>query len=167
MKLNLREIIESQSGSVPFECLLDTQRLDFPSVKEYISPPRAVGRVVNTAGALALEGTLRADMICLCDRCGAEFPYSKTMELSVPVAEELADEENPDIFLLEGDFLDLDDVLETCFILDMDLKFLCRPDCAGLCESCGANLNLGPCGCKAKIDPRMAVLEQLLDNKDE
>ena len=37
----------------------------------------------------------------------------------------------------------------------------------GLCEHCGKNLNDGPCGCPKEIDPRMAVLEQLLDNKDE
>ena len=35
--------------------------------------------------------------------------------------------------------------------------------CKGLCERCGANLNDGPCGCKATADPRLAVLEQLLD----
>ena len=49
------------------------------------------------------------------------------------------------------------------FILDMDMKFLCREDCKGLCSTCGKNLNLGPCGCRKEIDPRFAVLEQLLD----
>jgi uncharacterized protein len=60
----------------------------------------------------------------------------------------------------------LDEVLTTLFILDMDTKFLCREDCAGLCPQCGKNLNDGPCGCKKPRDPRMAVLEQLLDDKD-
>ena len=41
------------------------------------------------------------------------------------------------------------------------------PDCAGLCDRCGANLNLGPCRCQKPRDPRMAVLEQLLDNKTD
>lgn len=81
------------------------------------------------------------------------------------LAAELEDEENPDIFLLDGDWLDLDDVLETCFILDMETKCLCKEDCAGLCASCGANLNLGQCNCRGKIDPRFAVLEQLLDKE--
>jgi len=59
------------------------------------------------------------------------------------------------------------EVLSTCFILSMDTKCLCRPDCAGLCDRCGANLNLGPCRCQKPRDPRMAVLEQLLDNKTD
>ena len=35
-----------------------------------------------------------------------------------------------------------------------------------LCPRCGADLNLGPCGCKREKDPRLAVLEQLLDDKE-
>ena len=60
-------------------------------------------------------------------------------------------------------FVNDHEVLSTCFILDMETKFLCKEDCKGLCPSCGKNLNLGPCGCRKEIDPRFAVLEQLLD----
>lgn len=167
MKLDLRDIIEIPGASVPFRCELDTERLDYPSVIEYITPPTAEGRVTNTAGVLTLTGVLTADMLCVCDRCGAQFRSEKNMELEVPISAGSDDGEDPEMFFLDGDWLDLDDVLETSFILDMETKFLCKSDCAGLCDRCGANLNLGPCGCKKKIDPRMAVLEQLLDNKDE
>ena len=119
MRLNLREIIEIPGGSVPFSQELDTALLDFPSVRAYTAPITAEGKVVNTAGILTLQGRLHAQMLCVCDRCGA------------------------------------------------DTKCLCRPDCAGLCDRCGANLNLGPCRCQKPRDPRMAVLEQLLDNKTD
>ena len=72
-------------------------------------------------------------------------------------------DDNVDLFPLDGDAVDLDEVLSTCFILDMETKFLCREDCKGLCPTCGKNLNLGPCGCRKQVDPRFAVLEQLLD----
>jgi uncharacterized protein len=167
MRLNLHEIIDIPGGSVPFQCELDVDRLDFPSVKLFAATPHAEGEVRNTAGVLTLRGTLTADMVCICDRCGREFDCAKTLKLEVPLAAELQNEENPDIFPLDGDWLDLSDVLETCFILDMETKFLCREDCAGLCDRCGANLNLGPCSCGAKLDPRLAVLGQLLDNTKE
>ena len=86
--------------------------------------------------------------------------------LDIPLATELQDEDSPDYFLLEGDELDLCDLLETSFILNLESRFLCREDCRGLCPRCGADLNLGPCGCKREKDPRLAVLEQLLDDKD-
>lgn len=162
MRLNLREIIEIPGGSVPFQCELDTQGLDFPSILEYKGRPLAQGRVYNEAGVLHMEGTLRAEMSCLCDRCGSRFDSVKLTQLQATIVEEEA-EDHPEFFVLDGDEIDLDEILSTLFILDMDMKFLCREDCKGLCSTCGKNLNLGPCGCRKKIDPRFAVLEQLLD----
>ena len=163
MRLNLREIIEIPGGSIPFACELDTENLDFPAVKAYQAKPHAEGRVYNEAGVLNLSGEIRADMLCVCDRCGAEFESTKITALHATIAEEDDNGEDPELFLLDGDEIDLDEILSTCFILDMETKFLCKEDCKGLCPKCGKNLNLGPCGCRKEIDPRFAVLEQLLD----
>ena len=164
MRLNLSAIIEMPGGSLPFECELETDALDFPSVKAYPSKPHAEGRVYNEAGVLHLEGTLTAEMTCICDRCGAEFDSVKALPLEATIVEEES-EEFPELFVLDGNAVDLDEILETSLILDMETKFLCREDCKGLCAVCGANLNLGPCACRKPIDPRFAVLEQLLDKE--
>ena len=162
MRLNLREIIEIPGASLPFECALEADGLDFPSVVGYSSLPHAVGRVYNEAGVLRLEGTLTADMTCVCDRCGAEFDSVKETVLDAVIVEEDTGV-NPELFILDGDEIDLSEILSTLFILDMETKFLCREDCKGLCDRCGKNLNLGSCGCGKQLDPRFAVLEQLLD----
>ena len=73
--------------------------------------------------------------------------------------------ENPWVFELVEDRADLDDILTTAFVLNMDQKLLCREDCKGLCFRCGKNLNEGPCDCKSEPDSRFAVLQQLLDRK--
>jgi uncharacterized protein len=164
MRLNLSSIIEVPGGSVPFECELETDGLDFPSVRAYVGKPHAEGRVFNEAGILRLEGTLTAEMICVCDRCGEEFESLKQMQLDAIIVEENP-EDDPSLYVLQGNEIDLDEILSTCFILDMETKFLCREDCKGLCPSCGKNLNLGPCGCRKATDPRFAVLEQLLDKE--
>ena len=164
MRLDLREIIEVPGGSVPFACELETEGLDFPAIREYRGKPHAEGRVYNEAGVLHLEGTLTAELTCVCDRCGEPFDSVKDTALDAVIVEENTGDD-PDLFLLENDELDLDEVLSTCFILDMETKFLCREDCKGLCPTCGKNLNLGPCGCRKQIDPRFAVLEQLLDKE--
>ena len=78
---------------------------------------------------------------------------------------ELANEENEDewVFTLEGDSADLDDIVRTIFVLNMDSKLLCSDDCKGMCCRCGKNLNEGPCSCEKEIDPRLAALKQLLN----
>lgn len=163
--MNLHELLLNPGSRLPFRCELSTDRLDFPTVLAYTAAPVGEGFIVNNAGALTLRGTLSASLRCVCDRCAAEFDREVSYPLDIPLASELQDEENPDYFLLDGDELDLEELLETVFILNMDTRFLCRDDCKGLCSRCGKNLNEGPCGCRTESDPRLAVLEQLLDDK--
>ena len=54
----------------------------------------------------------------------------------------------------------------TDLLLALPTKHLCREDCRGLCPHCGKNLNEGLCGCREdKVDPRLAVLAQLMDGE--
>jgi len=164
--MNVHELLITPGARRTFRQELSPERLDFPSVLAYTAPPVGEGEIENTAGVLTLRGTIRAGLRCACDRCAREFDREVALPLEVPLAAELQDEESPDYYLLDGDELDLADLLETSFLLDMDTRFLCREDCKGLCPRCGADLNLGPCGCQKEKDPRLAVLEQLLDDKD-
>ena len=164
--MNLHELLITPGARLSFRQELSLDRLDFPGVLSYNAPPLGEGVIENSADVLTLRGVIRAGLHCACDRCAREFDRDVEIPLDVPLATELQDEESPDYFLLEGDELDLDEVLETSFILGLEPRFLCREDCKGLCPRCGADLNLGPCGCKPEKDPRLAVLEQLLDDKD-
>ena len=163
MLLDLRELIANPVVRKPFRLELEEDRLDFPAVKAYLDPPLAEGIITNEAGILHLRGTITADMLCICDRCGQEFESTKETAVDAVLVGEDEDHDNPGVFPLQGTEVDAQDVLTTCFILDMETRFLCREDCKGLCARCGRNLNLGPCGCGKEIDPRFAVLEQLLD----
>ena len=162
MKLNLKKIIDMPGASVPFECELETEGLDFAGISRYVSAPSAEGCIYNEAGVLHLEADITASMICICDRCGEEFPSIKETPVDAVLVEENTGDD-PELFVIQGEEADLDEILSTCFILDMETKFLCSEDCKGLCPTCGKNLNLGPCECRKQPDPRFAVLEQLLD----
>ncbi len=166
MGIDLHDILANPERTLSFHRALSTERLSFPAVLSYLSAPVGEGTIRSDAGALSLHGRITADMLCVCDRCAREFSLHKEVPLDVSLAAELQDEESPDYYLLSGEELDIDELLESCFILAMDTRFLCRPDCRGLCEKCGADLNEGPCGCARESDPRLAVLEQLLDDKE-
>jgi uncharacterized protein len=48
-------------------------------------------------------------------------------------------------------------------VLGVPARSLCRPDCRGLCPSCGQDLNQTACDCSAQeIDPRLEALRDLL-----
>ncbi|MDR1132046.1 MAG: DUF177 domain-containing protein [Oscillospiraceae bacterium] len=166
MRLNLCEIIDMPGESLSFRCLLDTERLIVPAIKRFVSPPSAEGFIRNSAGALTLTGEIKAALLCSCDRCLKEFHCDKRVPVEAKLGTDPSDADNPEIFPLDGDWLDLGDLLETSFILGTEPKFLCREDCAGLCPGCGKRLEDGPCDCEKEIDPRLAVLGRLLDKKD-
>ena len=162
MLLDLREIIEVPGKSISFDRDIESDNLAFDSVSSFISPLHAKGSVSNEAGVLHLRGEAAADLLCICDRCGEEFESRKTTQLEAVITEE-DNTDDPELFVIKDDGIDLDEVVSTCFVLDMETKFLCREDCKGICPGCGVNLNQGTCKCKKQIDPRFAVLEQLLD----
>lgn len=43
--------------------------------------------------------------------------------------------------------------------LTQDIRFLCAPDCKGLCTHCGHDLNEGPCACREENLSPFAVLK--------
>ena len=166
MRLDLRDVILVPDAEKSFQCQVDLSDLEFYGRKPIVRPVLAQGRVVNHAGALVLNGTARSELDLVCDRCGKEFSREKVVPLDMLLADALEQEDSEDeIFLLDGNELDLDELVTTAFVLAMDTKNLCSEDCKGLCAKCGADLNLGPCGCRPEVDPRLAALAQLLDKE--
>ena len=164
MRLDLRNIIHVPDASKPFRFQMDLSDLEFYGKHLITRPVQVEGSVTNHAGALVLEGTAASLLDLTCDRCGKEYSREKTIKLDCLLATELEDEEHDEIYLIEGNAVDLDEVAGTAFILAMDTKNLCSDNCKGLCAKCGADLNNGPCGCRPEVDPRLAALAQLLDD---
>ena len=165
MHLSLTSIIDRPGESVPFSCSVDLSDLLYGTCYPVSEPVVAEGTVRNTAGVLVMTGSVRTCIHGVCDRCAADFDREVEIPIDVVLVSEFANEENEDewVFPLEGDSADLDDIVRTVFVLNMDSKLLCKPDCEGLCCKCGKNLNDGPCGCQKELDPRFAALRQLLD----
>ena len=164
MLLGLSKIIDCPGASVPFSVSVDLSDLRYGVSQPVSQPVLAQGTVRNTAGVLLMKGSVTTTIHGICDRCAAEFSRDIDFPIDVVLVTELTSEENEDewVFPLEGDSADLEDIVRTVFVLNLDSKLLCRDDCKGLCCKCGKNLNEGPCLCRKEPDPRFAALKQLL-----
>ena len=165
MLLGLSKIIDCPGASVSFSTSVDLSDLCYGVSYPVTEPVVAEGNVRNTAGVLVMTGSIKTTIHGICDRCAATFDRDIHFPIDVVLVTELANEENEDewVFPLEGDSADLDDIVRTVFVLNLDSKLLCKEDCQGLCSRCGKNLNDGPCNCQKELDPRFAALKQLLD----
>ena len=163
MELDIREIIGVPGSRKAFDYDLDLKDLNFDSFAGYRGPAKISGEISNSAGVLEVRADLAVDVRCICSLCAKEFEQSIALPVFATLAAELQDEENPDIYVLKGEMVDLDEIMVTEFILNVSDKYLCKPDCKGLCPDCGADLNNGPCACVKEADPRLKILASLLE----
>ena len=89
----------------------------------------------------------------ICDRCGEEFQRELVGDCSVLFVKydrHLPDEiPGDDIrsYLNGQEELDITAEVRDALLLSVPMKLLCSEDCRGLCQGCGANLNLEECRC--------------------
>ena len=166
MRLNVNKLLHTPGVRQDFHFEMDLSDLEFGGRYPVSRPVVVDGQVKNEAGVLVCELQADTTLSSVCDRCLDEFDQPKTISYSCVLAEEKQFEDNDDIVVLEQDEVDLTDLARTAFILDMDTKTLCSPDCKGLCGGCGVNLNREKCRCKKQVDPRLAALAKLLEQTD-
>ena len=164
MLLGLSKIIDCPGQSVSFSDSIDLSDLQYGTCNPVSEPVLASGTVRNTAGVLMMQGKITTTIRGVCDRCTESFTRDVEIPIDVVLVTELADEENEDegVFNLVGDSADLEEIIRTVFVLNMDSRLLCSEDCKGVCGGCGKNLNHESCVCQKQIDPRLAALQQLL-----
>jgi DUF177 domain-containing protein len=116
--------------------------------------------VESTLDDIGVSGTIDVPWRGSCRRCLAPIDHTIVIDVDERYATQpTADEAT---FPIEHGQIDLAPMLREHVLLIVDDPRLCRPDCAGLCPTCGADLNAGPCECPSVVsDDRWAVLDQL------
>ena len=121
------------------------------------------------------SGSIETNAFSACARCltlaehpvrfrmDEEFLPTVTIDAGTPQAVKSAQAIREGLFTLDSyHSLDLTEAVRQYVIINLPMKPLCRRDCAGLCASCGVNLNDHQCGCSAGVDSRWGPLQELL-----
>ena len=134
-----------------------------------------LAEVTRAGSRYLLEVKVECDLRADCSRCMNLFDYKVNTDLKIVFQRgekvELPDgeDESDFVFLLQADTFSYDIFprVREAILLELPIKYLCRVDCAGICVSCGADLNSGECGCgKNEGDPRWAVLNSLKEETE-
>jgi uncharacterized protein len=152
---------------------------------ERVGPDQVVGRItVHLKGEVRprgdvywISGRCSADGSLACSRClepvpwGIEedFSFECRQNASAPLdAETVLEDRDLDVAFLEGEEFDLAELAAEQVLLAIPMRILCDSNCAGLCPSCGANLNtVDDCGCEPEVDPRWQSLADLAGSTRE
>lgn len=132
-------------------------------------------KLTRTTHGILANGSYRAEIEQECGRClGAarcvvESELSREFLPSIDVftglpREIVADPEEPRIG--PNHLLDLADEIRQDIVVSQPIQPLCREECAGLCPSCGQDLNVARCNCERHEDAQaVGRLGELLKQK--
>jgi uncharacterized protein len=124
--------------------------------------PDAHLRITRTSSGLLFELDFEAHIAGPCFRCLAEAEVTTDIHGREYHATGPADAEELQTPYVTDDQLDLTAWARDSVVLALPGKILCRADCAGLCPSCGKDLNVDPHEHAAETgDPRWAALADL------
>jgi uncharacterized protein len=135
-----------------------------------------VGRVRFTRTASGVLGDVEAhgvvEMPCM--RClnpstqtiAVQFrdEFHSKIEVNTGLPLPQPQEEDP-FYITENHLVDLEEVIREYALLELPMQPLCRPDCKGICPTCGADRNIEECRCQnEESDDRFAALKALLED---
>ena len=68
-------------------------------------------------------------------------------------------EEFTESYSHKQEIIDIMYLVRQTLALSEEIRFLCKPDCKGLCPMCGQDLNVAPCTCEPENVSPFAVLK--------
>lgn len=149
------ELTGSES-STAYPELADMQR---ESGCRFVAPIDVDVRVYPVNGMLEVAGSIHTRLALDCSRCLAGYEQDLHVDLQLTLVRELPRIESEDgeelelsaeemgMIQIDQDEVDLRPFVAEQILLEMPWRPLCSRSCAGLCPSCGANLNVETCGC--------------------
>ncbi len=146
----------------------DRVEIEAPAVEagladtEWRGSVRASLRVEKSGDRVSVRGDVSSTARLECVRCLRAFDLAMSVPFTAfadrrgnaDSAEEDVLERDDYMLFHDGRRLDLRESVRETLLLELPITPHCREDCPGLCPKCGADLNLGPCGC-ARVTPRL------------
>ena len=172
------EIEDLKSEPLRVHHIYGVKDLDFAHADAALDEPVAVDFVLDHKDKdLRLGGTLQTSVRYKCARCLRESTRRLATNfdlLYLPQADWGVDQEielkyeDMQIGFYDGVRFDVDLMVLEQIELAVPMKFICQESCKGLCVTCGADLNEGPCRCKVSdVDSRLAVLKEFRKKMDQ
>lgn len=129
------------------------------------APVRLDGVIESVVDGILVRGTVSTVGQAQCGRCLRDMEEdirADVIELFRDPAEVDPDDEQEAGYEIREARIDLDVLVRDALAPALPYAPVCDEDCKGLCASCGADLNEGPCDCTDEsTDARWAALEAL------
>lgn len=165
LNLDIRPLLRGETNLLPVNFSLSPEPIDNIT---FTDSAQFTGKITDAAGYMKLSLHAELPFEAECARCLSPVKDVFLFDFEKAVAQEgtlsIEEEESDDYIIAKDGFLDVDELLREMLILEFPNRILCDENCPGMCPKCGKPRREGPCSCETKeIDPRLAILQKLLD----
>lgn len=148
LRVDLREL---RKGPVETNGAISARDPLFAGLDLELDEPLRVSGVLEASGReeFLWRGQLEGQVRLTCRRCLREFTRPVESRVEVLFSPDPAMQDDPSVYPLpeRPNQVDITGAVREELALAVPTYALCREDCRGLCPTCGADLNQGPCGC--------------------
>lgn len=164
MQLDFTNLLNSSNEVISIDYNLPMDDFMYSTYKPLINGVNVKGKAYQKVGVVYLDLDVDFDFEGICDRCADKFEKKFSLSINKIIVQKMENENDDydDYLVVENNILNLDDLVNEEIQLFLPAKMLCKENCKGLCQKCGKNLNYEKCECEREIDPRLAILSDLI-----
>lgn len=168
MLINLSEVFTLEGKEKTWEVPCEMEYFEGIDGKYPVVSSEPIKVTVKNLGnrKLTVTGGTTITLAIPCARCLEPVEYTSELEFEQELDMKISDDDRvkdlDEQSYLTGYNLDADQMVSNELTLNLPMKVLCKEDCKGICNRCGANLNVETCDCDTRsLDPRMAVIQDI------
>ena len=162
MKIQISDIVSGKGRHKNIDYTFEMNPFEFEGdIIKPVSSCSVQGDISSKDNILLLNINIKVNLEMNCSRCLDTFIYPIDIDIEERFTNN-PDLEDEGIMFVDGDTINITEVIENCIISTLPIKRLCKEDCKGLCPECGVNKNVENCNCiDYDVDIRLAKLREL------
>ena len=162
MVINFSDLLSKKNRKKQISLSFELEPFEFEGEEiRAIEKVDVEGVAISENDVIVIEASIKTKLKLNCSRCLDTFIYPIDIDIEERFTNDIDLQQDGTMFV-EGDSLDITEIIENCIISTLPIKRLCKDDCKGLCPECGVNKNVENCSClDYDVDIRLAKLREL------
>ena len=162
MIINFSDLLSKRNRKKQISLSFKLEPLEFEGEEiRAIEDVKVEGVATSNEDVIVVNASIKTKLQLTCSRCLDTFIYPIDIDIEERFTND-PDLEDDGIMFVDGDTIDITEIIENCIISTLPIKRLCKEDCKGLCPECGVNKNVENCNCiDYDVDIRLANLREL------
>ncbi len=168
MVVNVARMLMTDNYEMDIDTQLEIQAFELGGINYIVEQPVKVeGSLSSMRGNLHLNIKVSGEIKTNCYRCANVIKKEFTHFIKEAFKNENYSEKetSTDLINIQGNEINIGQIVANNILLNLEMRYLCKSECKGLCPICGKNLNIEKCECKKNnIDDRLKILENFFEN---